>query len=171
MIIYFIGYIAAGKKKWGKKVAEELNYNFVDTRDIMEQKSGVSFGYLLQNKELFIKYEQEALAEVSVMENTVVATSELLPCRGDNMQLLNETGVTFYLKAGLGCIMMRISKRIKDIPLLTGIDHDFIPDFIRVEMDNRKPFYDKADIIYLSRELNMNKLKTLLAEKGVEFAD
>jgi len=53
MIIYFIGYIAAGKNKWGKKVADELNYNFVDTRDIMEQKSGVSFGYLLQNKELF----------------------------------------------------------------------------------------------------------------------
>ena len=87
------------------------------------------------------------------------------------MQLLNETGVTFYLKAGLGCIMMRISKRIQDIPLLTGIDHDFIPDFIRVEMDNRKPFYDKADIIYLSRELNMKKLKSLFAEKGVEFAE
>ena len=170
MIIYFIGYIAAGKNKWGKKVAEELNYNFVDTRDIMEQKSGVSFGYLLQNKELFIKYEQEALAEVSVMDNTVVATSELLPCRGDNMQLLNETGVTFYLKAGLGCIMMRISKRIQDIPLLTGIDHDFIPDFIRVEMDNRKPFYDQANIIYLARELNMEKLKALLSEKGVEFS-
>ncbi len=171
MIIYFIGYIAAGKNKWGKKLAEELNYDFVDTRNIMEQKSGMTFGLLLQNKDLFIKLEQETLAEVSVLKNTVVATSELLPCRANNMEVLNETGITFYLRAGLGCIMMRIAKRTQEIPFLVGMDHDFIPDFIKMEMDNRKPFYEQANINSLARELNMKKLKSLLTEKGVEFGD
>ncbi len=169
MLIYFIGYIAAGKNKWGKKTAEELNYNFVDTREIMEQMSGMTFGALLQNKDLFIQFEQAALAEVSVLENTVVATSELLPCRADNMEILNKTGITFYLRAGLGCIMMRIGKRTQEIPFLVGMDHDFIPDFISMELDNRKPFYLQADINYLSKELNLKKLKSLLMEKGVEF--
>lgn len=171
MLIYFIGYIAAGKNKWGKKIAEELNYNFVDTREIMEQKSGMTFGALLQNKDLFIKFEQEALAEVSVLENTVIATSELLPCRADNMQILNKTGITFYLRAGLGCIMMRIAKRTQEIPFLVGMEPNFIPDFIKMEMDNRKPFYEQANISYLARELNMAKLKTLLSEKGAKFSD
>jgi len=164
MIIYFIGYIAAGKNKWGQKLAKELNYNFVDTREIMEQKSGLPFGALLQNKELFIKLEQEALNEVSVMKNTVVATSELLPCRANNMEILNNTGITFYLRAGLGCIMMRIAKRTQEIPFLVGMDHDFIPDFIRMEMENRKPFYEQAKISHLARELNMKKLMELLKE-------
>lgn len=165
MLIYFIGYIAAGKNKWGKKLTKELDYDFVDTREIMMQKSGLSFTELLQNKELFIKLEQNALEEVSKMKNTVVATSELLPCRADNMEVMNNTGITFYLRAGLGCIMMKIGKKTKTIPLLQGIDPDFIPDFIRMELENRKPFYEKAKIEYLARELKMDKLLELINEQ------
>ena len=162
MLIYFVGYIAAGKNKWGKKLAKEYNYNFVDTREIMESKSGLSFAELLQNKDLYIKLEQEALAEVSVMENTVVATSEMLPCRADNMSVLNNTGITVFLRAGLGCIMMKIAKRTNEIPYLRGMDSDFIPDFIKMELDNRKQFYQQAKINYLARELTMDKLLELL---------
>ena len=165
MLIYFIGYIAAGKSKWGKKLAKELNYDFVDTREIMMQESGLSFAELLRNKELFIKLEQGALEKVSKMKDTVVATSELLPCRADNMEVMNNTGITFYLRAGLGCIMMKIGKKTKTIPLLQGIDPDFIPDFIRMELENRKPFYQKAKIEYLARELKMNKLLELIKKQ------
>ena len=164
MLIYFIGYLAAGKAKWGKKLADELGYDFVDTREMMIQSSGLDFFTLLQNKELFIKLEQEALEQVSQMKNTVVATSELLPCRGNNMEVMNSTGITFYLRAGLGCIMMRVSKNKDRYPMLRGIDSDFIPDFIRMELENRKPFYEKAKIEYLARELKMKKLLELINE-------
>jgi len=162
MLIYFVGYLAAGKAKWGKRLAEELGYNFVDTREMMMQASGLDFFTLLQNKELFIKLEQEALEQVSKMKDTVVATSELLPCRGNNMEILNRSGITFYLRAGLGCIMMRIGKDTNKYPMLRGIDPDFIPDFIRMELENRKPFYEKAKIEYLARELKMKKLLELI---------
>ena len=162
MLIYFIGYIAAGKNKWGKRLAEELNYDFIDTREIMMQESGMSFFELLQNKEMFISLEQSALEKVSKMKNTVIATSELLPCRADNMEVMNSTGITFFLRAGLGCIMMKIGKKSNTIPLLQGIDPDFIPDFIRMELENRKPFYQKANIEYLARELKIDKLLELI---------
>ncbi len=165
MLIYFIGYIAAGKSKWGKKLAKELDYDFVDTREIMMQDSGLSFAELLRNKELFIKLEQGALEKVSKMKDTVIATSELLPCRADNIEVMNKTGITFFLRAGLGCIMMKIGKKTKTIPLLQGIDPDFIPDFIRMELENRKPFYQKAKIEYLARELKMDKLLELIKEQ------
>ena len=166
MLIYFVGYLAAGKAKWGKRLAEELEYNFVDTREMMIQASGLDFFTLLQNKELFIKLEQEALEQVSKMKDTVVATSELLPCRGNNMEILNRSGITFYLRAGLGCIMMRIGKDTNKYPMLRGIDPDFIPDFIRMELENRKPFYEKAKIEYLARELKMKKLLELIENQN-----
>ena len=166
MLIYFVGYLAAGKAKWGKRLAEELEYNFVDTREMMMQASGLDFFTLLQNKELFIKLEQEALEQVSKMKDTVVATSELLPCRGNNMEILNRSGITFYLRAGLGCIMMRIGKDTNKYPMLRGIDPDFIPDFIRMELENRKPFYEKAKIEYLARELKMKKLLELIENQN-----
>ena len=162
MLIYFVGYIAAGKNKWGKRLAEELGYDFVDTREMMMEKSGLTFPELLKNKELYIKLEQEALDRVSKMKDTVVATSEMMPCRGDNMDVMNATGLTFYLRAGLGCIMMRVGKDTNRYPMLRGIDPDFIPDFIRMELENRKPFYEKAKIEYLARELKMNKLLDMI---------
>ncbi len=162
MLIYFVGYIAAGKNKWGKRLAEELGYDFVDTREMMMEKSGLTFPELLKNKELYIKLEQEALDKVSKMEDAVVATSEMVPCRGDNMDVMNATGLTFYLRAGLGCIMMKVGKDTNKYPMLRGIDPDFIPDFIRTELENRKPFYEKAKIEYLARELKMNKLLELI---------
>lgn len=165
MRIYLIGYIAADKNKWGQKIANKLNLDFVDTRKIMEQKSNLSFKELLQHKELFIKLEQETLSEIIKLENTVIATSELLPCRANNMEILNKTGITFYLKAGLGCIMMKIVKKLNTIPLLTGIEHNFIPDFIKMELTNRKPFYTQAQISYLERHLDVNILIDLLNSK------
>ena len=166
MLIYFVGYLAAGKAKWGKRLAEELGYNFVDTREMMMQASGLDFYTLLQNKELFIKLEQEALEQVSKMKDTVVATSELMPCRGNNMDVMNSTGITFYLRAGLGCIMMRVGKDTNKYPMLRGIDPDFIPDFIKMELENRKPFYEKAKIEYLARELKMKKLLELIENQN-----
>ncbi len=162
MLIYFLGYIGAGKSKWGRRVADKLNYNFVDTREMMIQKSGLSFYELLQNREQYIRLEQQALREVSRMQNTVIAVSEMLPCRADNMGVMNGTGITFYLRAGAGCIMMRISKKLHEIPMLKGIDNDFIPDFIKMELSNRTPHYEKAKINELERELNIDKVMSLI---------
>ncbi|MEN8123252.1 MAG: shikimate kinase, partial [Bacteroidota bacterium] len=144
MLIFFVGYIETRKKIWGQKLAKELNYDFVDTRDLMTDRTGVPYGDLLKNKELYINLEQEVLSEVLKLENTVVATSELLPGRADNMDKLNTAGKTVFLRAGLGCIMMRVSKIKNDIPLLDGIDPDIVPDFISMELKRRNPVYAKA---------------------------
>ncbi len=162
MLIYFIGYIRAGKNKWGQKLAKELNYNFLDTRDLMEERTGKTFAELLTNKDLYIKTEQEIVSEIKEMKNTVIATSELLPCRSNNIDVLNNSGLTIYLRAGLGCIMMRIVKRKDTIPYLKGIDSDVIPDFINNELNIRKEFYEQAKINVLARELTMKKLLEML---------
>jgi len=155
MLVFFVGYVETGKKKWGQKLAKELGYDFVDTRDIMEKVSGYNYGQLLNDKNLYIQLEQEALEYVLKLENTVVATSELLPCRADNMDRLNAAGKTIFLRAGLGCIMMRVSKIKHEVPLLKNIDTDVVPDFITMELKNRNPHYGKAQYIKLSREIKM----------------
>ena len=155
MLVFFVGYVETGKNKWGQKLAKELGYDFVDTRIVMENMSGYNYGQILNDKNLYIQLEQEALEYVLKLENTVVATSELLPCRADNMDRLNAAGKTIFLRAGLGCIMMRVSKIKKNIPLLKNIDTDIVPDFITMELKNRNPHYGKAKYIKLSREIRM----------------
>jgi shikimate kinase len=162
MLVFFVGYVETGKNKWGQKLAKELGYDFVDTRTIMENASGYEYGQLLNDKNLYIQLEQEALEYVLKLENTVVATSELLPCRADNMDRLNAAGKTIFLRAGLGCIMMKVSKQKNNIPLLRGVDTDIVPDFITMELKNRNPHYGKAKYIKLSREIRMKGILEFL---------
>ncbi len=162
MTIYLIGYIEAGKRKWGEKLAKEFNYDFLDTRDLMTEKTGKTLDELFLDKELYISTEQEIVSQISDLKNTVIATSELLPCRANNMDILNKNGLTIYLRAGLGCIMMKVSKLKNKIPLLNNIDPDDVPDFINMELYRRKPFYEKAKIDTLARELTMRKLLKLI---------
>jgi len=111
MLIFFVGYIASGKRKWGQRLAEKLQYDFVDTRELMEEKTGEKYATLLTNKEKFIETEQAVLQDIIKMKNTVVAVGEMMPCRNNNMEILNNNGLTFFLRAGLGCIMMKIPKK------------------------------------------------------------
>jgi len=164
MTVFFIGYIEAGKKKWGQKLAKELKHQFVDTRDLMQERTGLTYAELLLHKELFIKTEQEIIDEIVTLKDTIIATSELLPCRANNMERLNEAGITFYLRAGLGCIMMRVSLLHNIIPMLKGIKPDFVPDFIVGELSRREPFYSQAKINTLGRYLKMPKLLEMLEE-------
>ena len=40
--IFVIGFMASGKSTFGKRIAKELEYNFVDTDNYIEQKEGKS---------------------------------------------------------------------------------------------------------------------------------
>jgi hypothetical protein len=63
---------------------------------------------------------------------------------------------------------MKIGNKTQDIPLLQGIENNFIPDFIRVELDNRRPFYNKSQIIYMARELTIDKALLLINERTIK---
>lgn len=164
MLIFIVGYIDSGKNKWGNKVAKELGYNLVDTRKLMEEKSGRSYTELLKNKEIYVELEQEVFEDVLKLENSVVVASELLPCRNNNMDRMNEAGKTVFLRAGVGCIMMKISRKKTHIPLLDGIDPNHVPDFIVMELKRRKPFYQKAQFEKLERELRLKELMQFILE-------
>ena len=162
MLIFFIGYVASGKRKWGQRLAHELQYDFVDTRELMEEKTGEKYADLLKNREQFIVAEQAVLEDIIKLQNTVVAVGEMMPCRDENMDKLKNAGLTFFLRAGLGCIMMKLPKKKHKIPMVQNIDPDFLPDFIQSELERRKLYYKQAHINYLERDLRKPKLMEII---------
>ena len=162
MKVFLVGYIASGKRKWAARVSTEFGMRCIDTRELMEELSGRAYSELLLDKESYIKYEQLALDRVLKEDNVVVVCSELLPCRADNMERINDAGLSIYLRAGLGCIMMKLPKKKHLIPLIKGIDSDILPDFVKMELTNRKPFYSKAHHNLLERELKRDKMLDII---------
>lgn len=162
MKIFLVGYVASGKRKWARRINEMYGIECIDTRELMAELSGMKYSDLLKSKDDFIKYEQQALDIVLQKENAVVVCGELLPCRADNMDRINQNGLSIYLRAGLGCIMMKLPKKKHLIPMIQGIDSDLLPDFIKMELTNRKPFYSKAKHNLLERELKKEQMKEII---------
>ena len=91
MLIYLIGYMGAGKTTYGKRLARDINYNFIDLDQKIEAEQGKTISEIFAEKgeDGFRQIEREAMIQTFGLENTIVATGGGTPCFFDNMQLLN----------------------------------------------------------------------------------
>ena len=100
MLLFLIGYMGCGKSSIGRPLAKRLGLKFVDMDTEIERRCGVSVQQFFADRgeEAFRRLERELLRELTSAEDTVVATGGGVPCFFDNMELMNGSGVTVYVK-------------------------------------------------------------------------
>ncbi len=101
--IFLIGPMGAGKSSVGKHLAAELNMDFYDSDEEIENRSGVDIGWIfdVEGDEGFRKRELTVIKELVTLPRIVLATgggSVLLP---EVQELLRQHGVTVFLDASL----------------------------------------------------------------------
>ena len=84
------------------------------------------------------------LHEVAEFENIVLACGGGTPCFFDNMDYMNSVAHTFYLQASPHtiCEHLKISKGER--PLLKGKTQEELDLFVREQLAERTPHYQKA---------------------------
>lgn len=153
--IYLIGYMGVGKTTVGKKLAHLLDMNFIDLDKFIESKYHKTVSELFAEKgePEFRLIEQKSLREVSEIEDVVVSTGGGAPCFFDNMQLMNQSGVTVYIKADAEelAARLRASKTVR--PIVAGKSFEELKPFITRHLSDREPFYNQAKIVYQTDRL------------------
>ncbi len=99
--IFLVGLMGAGKTTVGKSLAKLLSKTFYDSDHEIERRTGVNIPLIfeLEGEAGFRRREAQAIADLSAMENVVVATgggAVLLP---ENRQALTGRGKVIYLRA------------------------------------------------------------------------
>ena len=91
--IYIIGYMGAGKSTLGRKLAEVLGFDFIDTDIFIESRFRERIVDMFDRigEEKFRLKEHYVIEELSGMTDCVIATGGGLPCFHDNMKLMKET--------------------------------------------------------------------------------
>ncbi len=118
--IYLIGMMGAGKSLTGRLLARSLNYEFVDTDELVEaQGATISDIFKSQGEEAFRKMEREVLQTCVKMEKTVIATGGGLPCHYDNLDIMLGSGAVMYLKAAPVVLAERLDRDDAQRPLLS----------------------------------------------------
>ena len=100
--VILTGYMGAGKSTVGKRLAEKLGMDFIDTDEyiVETRKKTIPEIFAEKGEEGFRDIETEAVRYLrETCSNTVISTGGGAVLRDENARLLKETGRVFYLYA------------------------------------------------------------------------
>ncbi len=148
--IYLVGYMGAGKSTVGRKLAEKLGFDFIDTDIFLENRfrRRVIDMFAEVGEASFRKRERYAIEDLSGMENCVIATGGGLPCHSDNMSLLLATGLVLYLDASDDCLCQRLELCKRTRPSVKDKSGQELLQHIQGAMQMRRPIYEQAHKSY-----------------------
>ena len=160
--IFLIGFMGSGKTYWGKIWAEKKGLHFYDLDEIIESKEGRSIAAIFdkQGEEYFRKKEREALHTFAQKDNCVIACGGGAACFNNNIQWMNENGITVYLSATPPYILSRIKEEKDKRPLINKLNEAELLFFIEQKLKERKFFYKQAQLILPVTDLNDDSLST-----------
>jgi len=158
--IYLLGYMGSGKSTIGKKLAKKFEVDFIDLDKYIEEKqnSSISQIFELVGETEFRKIEKDTLIEISKMENKVVSLGGGTPCFFNNMEIINNSGFSIYLKMPIGMLVSRLINAKVQRPLIKGMNREELFSFIRNQLYEREKFYSQSNIIYPASNVNISDL-------------
>ena len=148
--IALIGFMGTGKTSVGRLVAEQLQFDYLDTDELIQSRTGRSIVEIFSTdgETAFRKMESELVGELAARTKTVIATGGGLPMNPQNLVSLKTHALVVCLWASPEKIWERVKNQTHR-PLL----HDADPQKkIRELLAAREPFYRQADVL-LNTEL------------------
>lgn len=147
--------MGAGKTTLGKELAKALELEFVDLDHFIQSRYQKTVGEIFAEygEEGFRKIESNLLKEAGEFENVVISTGGGTPCFFDNMDYMNNCGVTVYLKASPEDLTKRLITCREKRPLIKDKNDEELYSFVIENVKKREPFYSKATKIYEPHEL------------------
>lgn len=148
--VFLIGYMGAGKTTVGKVLSECLGLSFIDLDHYIEGRYHKTVGQLFveRGEDEFRDIERRMLREVAMFEDVLISTGGGTPCFFDNMDFMNKSGRTVYLKVSVCELVKRLEICKTTRPVLKGRSGDELKQFIEDSLQKREPFYTKASLVF-----------------------
>ena len=165
--IMLIGYMGAGKTTVGKALAAELGLRFYDLDWYIESRMRKTVAQLFAElgEEGFRRIERNMLHEVAEFEGVLISCGGGTPCFYDNMQYINQQGLTLYLKASPEVLYKHLKMGKSVRPLLLNKTPEEVQRFISEQLKAREQFYTRAQFtLDVNLMDNFDKIKISVAQ-------
>ncbi len=151
--IFIVGMPGSGKSTMAKYLSSETSFKYLDLDEEIELKSkkSVSKIFEIDGEKSFRVLEKETLDEIIQKEEKfILATGGGTPSYDDNMEKMNENGITIFLNTSPEILIERISRKNKR-PLFNSTN---VREKVSKIFDERIKFYkrSKHTIINNNRE-------------------
>ena len=148
--IYLIGLSGTGKTRSGRRLAEILQWPFVEMDGIIEDRAGKSIARIFEDdgEEYFRDLESAILNEVAERGGRVVSTGGGVPVRPENRKTMHGSGMVIRLGASPEEIHRRlassVSQRGRVVRPLLGSDTSL--ETLQKMLNEREVLYATADV-------------------------
>jgi shikimate kinase len=152
--IFLTGFMATGKTKVGRVLAEWLVRKFVDTDELVVEAAGKSIPDIFEQdgEAVFRQLEHEAVIRASQMSDVIVSLGGGAIAQERNWDVIRATGVCLCFRASVDTIFERVSRKRDERPLLAGLDDDGLRDKIEGLLADREALYGQSDTFVTSTE-------------------
>jgi len=153
MNIFLIGFMGSGKTTIGRKLSAQLQFRFVDLDGLIEEEMNMSVSELFSKmgEPFFRNKEKEMILDIIKNENQVISVGGGAPCFFNNLEIMNDNGITIYLKMTSGTLLQRLlqlpAAARANRPLLVNKSREELFDYISSTLEKREEFYNKAKIV------------------------
>jgi shikimate kinase len=139
--------MGSGKSYWGRRLAEALNFEFIDLDDYIENKTRQTILDIFNQhgESYFRKLESDCLREISQQSNIVLALGGGTPCSDLNIEWIKKIGISFFINPGVQIIINRLMTETNHRPLLKGKSKEELATFVYQKLEDRMPYYQQAD--------------------------
>ncbi len=146
--IYLIGMPGCGKSSHGKKLAKQLQWDWIDLDSLIEANTGTSIAQIFETRgeKAFREIEQETLFKCNPISPTVIACGGGTPSYANNMDFINKNGLSIYLYANEHFLWHRLSAKNTIRPLFRGLSEEDCKIKIAKLLSERKYFYEQAHL-------------------------
>lgn len=168
MIISLVGYMGSGKSHISKILSEKLNFKLIDLDKEISKRNKLTIPEIFEKKGeiYFRKLEREALEEILASEgNVVLSLGGGTPAYYNNMEIINNSSKSVFLRASVGTLSGRLSKQKEKRPLIANISDDELPEFIAKHLFERNVFYSKAQFHVITDNREPEEIITEIIEK------
>ncbi len=165
--IYLIGFMGSGKTTCGKKLASRLGYDFIDLDEMIENKHRITIPNIFSkyDENTFRLIEQNTLKQTFDLQKHVIATGGGTPCFFNNMDLMNASGLTIYIRMHPKSLHQRLKASKKKRPLIEQRPEGEVLTYIEEMLNRREVFYNQARIVVKGENLDINDILKKLQEK------
>jgi len=122
--LFLIGMMGSWKSTVGRKLAETMNMDFIDTDEAIEEVTEMKIFNIFNEfgEDKFRDMEAAFFGEKAKQTGHVFSTGGGIVLKAENRKIIKTRGITFFLHASIEILAKRINNTTKR-PLLTGTDN------------------------------------------------
>lgn len=162
--VYLIGMPGSGKSTLGKKTADLLHFKFLDLDRLIAEQANMSIPLIFSQhgEDYFRRLEQAVLMKTADFTNCIIATGGGTACFFQNMNFMNEQGLTVYLKTNEENLLSRLKKSPTERPLIQNKTDWELITYIKETLHHRTTFYEQATLQIDTESIDATRLAELI---------